>query len=319
MMPSLAQLQALHAQAGARPRALPAAPLAAVGRASQQPDLPALRQLLRLRVPDRATAAAGNVDRSLPGTEIAPGLRLLEARRPAAGIPTSIAGAFDRRRDIDASRVLFFDTETTGLAGGTGTRAFMLGVAAWQAQTLHIRQLLITTLAAESALLAEFARWLTPDTILVSYNGKSYDAPLLRTRYRLARRADPLAGLDHVDLLYPARRRYRGAFANCRLATMEREVLNILRADDLPGSEAPAAWKTYLHGGAATNLRRVLAHNQQDVATLAHLLLHLSAGAAMPVNSASDTRGATARRPTRAPPPHTPRTAAAAAYVNVRL
>ncbi|TAN08935.1 MAG: exonuclease [Rhodanobacteraceae bacterium] len=279
MTPTLAQLQALHAQAGARPRALPVPPLDAMGRSPRQPDVHTLRQWLRLRDPAPATPASGAVDRSLPGTEIAPGLRLIEARLPSPA-PSRIAGAFDRRDAIDTHRVLFFDTETTGLAGGTGTRAFLVAASAWNQQGLHIRQLLMTTLAAESALLGEFARWLAPDTILVSYNGKSYDAPLLRTRYRLARRADPLAGLAHVDLLYPTRRQYRGAFANCRLATIEREVLNIVRADDLPGSAAPAAWKTYLHGRASTSLKRVLAHNQQDVATLAQLLPHLSTHAA---------------------------------------
>lgn len=97
-------------------------------------------------------------------------------------------------------------------------------------------------------MLAEFVRWLTPDTLLASYNGKSYDAPLLRTRYQLARMPDPMAGLGHVDLLYPSRRRYCGIYENCRLATIERQVLKIVREDDLPGSEAPAAWLTYLEG-----------------------------------------------------------------------
>jgi len=85
---------------------------------------------------------------------------------------------------------------------------------------------------------------------------------------------DPTVGLEHIDLLYPARRRYRGVYENCRLATVERRVLNIVREDDLPGSEAPAAWLTYLRGGSAANLRRVAAHNHQDVVTLARLLLH---------------------------------------------
>jgi uncharacterized protein YprB with RNaseH-like and TPR domain len=177
---------------------------------------------------------------------------------------------------------LFFDTETTGLAGGTGTRAFMIGAADWHHDPVHgdglrIRQLLITTLAAETSMLRMFASWLGPDTVLSSYNGRCYDAPLLKTRYRLARLPDPIAALDHVDLLFPTRRRYRGTWENCRLATIERELLRIVREDDLPGSEAPAAWLSYLRGGATTNLRRVAAHNHQDVVTLALLLLRLHA------------------------------------------
>jgi len=94
--------------------------------------------------------------------------------------------------------------------------------------------------------------------------------------YRLARMANPLAGLAHVDLLYPTRRRYRGVFENCRLATIERQVLRIVREDDLPGSEAPAAWLSFLRGSSAHNLRRVLAHNRQDVVSLSLLFRHLS-------------------------------------------
>jgi uncharacterized protein YprB with RNaseH-like and TPR domain len=244
----------------------------------------ALRRLLGMR--ERRplpTAMRGPVDRVLPGDEIAPGLRLIESRipfaTPQALLPLAFAG---RDEHVDPRALLFFDTETTGLAGGTGTRAFMIGAADWHHDPLHgdglrIRQLLITTLAAEPAMLRTFASWLAPHTVLSSYNGRCYDAPLLKTRYRLARMGDPIGGLDHVDLLFPTRRRYRGTWENCRLATIERELLRIVREDDLPGSEAPTAWLSYLRGGAATNLRRVAAHNHQDVATLARLLLRLQA------------------------------------------
>ena len=191
-------------------------------------------------------------------------------------VPPAFCGAFDRKDALDPSRMLFFDTETTGLAGGTGTRAFMIGAADWHGGALRIRQLTITTIAAEAAMLDAFRAWLQPDTLLVSYNGKCYDAPLLATRYRLARQGNPLAGLEHVDLLYPTRRRYRGVYENCRLATIERQVLRIVREDDLPGSEAPAAWLSFLRGGSAQTLRRVLAHNHQDVVSLSRLLRHMS-------------------------------------------
>ena len=126
-------------------------------------------------------------------------------------------------------------------------------------------------------MLEAFAGWLSPGTVLVSYNGRSYDAPLLKARYRLARLPCPLAPLPHLDLLHPVRRRYRGRWENCRLATIERRVLQVLREDDLPGSEAPRAWRDYLQGGSATDLRRVLAHNHTDVRTLPQLLAHLAA------------------------------------------
>ena len=212
----------------------------------------------------------------MPGTEIAPGLSFAEEWLPKSDLPDVFDGAFDRGAPVLSSDLLFFDTETTGLAGGTGTRAFMIGAADWSAGGLRVRQLTIANMSAETRMLETFASWIDPTTVLCSYNGKSYDSPLLATRYRLARRANALADLRHIDLLYPTRRRYRGVFENCRMATIEREVLNILRQDDLPGSEAPAAWLTYLRGGSANLLRRVLAHNRQDVITLAELFRHLA-------------------------------------------
>jgi uncharacterized protein YprB with RNaseH-like and TPR domain len=215
-------------------------------------------------------------DRDVPGVEIARGLHYTEAFLPAPDIPPEIDGTFARRESLATSNMLFFDTETTGLAGGVGTRAFMIGAAHWADGQLHIRQLLITSTGAEPAMLETFASWLRPGTQLVSYNGRSYDAPLLAGRFRLARMGTPLAGIDHLDLLHPTRRRYKGRWENCRLATIERNALSIVREDDLPGSEAPAAWLNYLRGGSASKLRGVARHNHQDVVTLAQLLLHLS-------------------------------------------
>ena len=263
---------------------------------SPRPDIEALRRLIasRERKPSSSTPTPSAspqfspansrhpIDRSLPGEEIAPGLYLLQAHLPLAAPPEALPLAFAKRPDdsVDPRRLLFFDTETTGLAGGTGTRAFMIGAADWhhdpqQGDGLRIRQLMISTLSAEPAMLRAFAQWIAPDTVLSSYNGRCYDAPLLNTRYRLARIANPLSGLDHVDLLFPTRRMYRGVWENCRLATIERELLRIVREDDLPGSQAPAAWLHYLRGGSSSLLRRVVAHNHQDVVTLAQLMLRL--------------------------------------------
>jgi uncharacterized protein len=221
---------------------------------------------------------ASSSDRMVPGVEIAPGLFLTEALldwgRPSPLIDT----AFARWEEpVAHHRLLHFDTETTGLAGGTGTRAWMIGAADWLVDgRFRLRQLTTTTMGAEAAMLRTFAQWLQPDTVLVSYNGKCYDSPLLKTRYRLARLPDPLSGLGHLDLLHPVRRHWKGVWENCRLATAERELLGVVREDDLPGSEAPAAWLTYLRGGSAVNLRRVLAHNTQDLKSLAGVLLHLA-------------------------------------------
>ncbi len=263
-------------------------------RGLQPQDVGALRRLLatRERRPTPVGTGTGTgvrpvrrgtaLDRSLPGEEIAPGLWKTEAFLPQPIPRAALPLAFAKRPDeaVDPRALLFFDTETTGLAGGTGTRAFMVGAADWHVATdgregLRVRQLTLATLAAETAMLREFAAWLGPRTVLSSYNGRCYDAPLLKTRYRLARLVEPLSALDHVDLLFPSRRHWRGRWENCRLATIERQVLGIVREDDLPGSEAPAAWLGFLRGGSAVDVRRVAAHNHQDVVTLARLFLRL--------------------------------------------
>lgn len=267
------RLRRLRTQSGL---SVPAAPTAAPKFTLPSDVLRLIQGRSRLQ---RADSRALSTDRFVPGEEIASGLFLTEAVVDWLPPPPVLDTAFARWGEVVASgRLLHFDTETTGLAGGTGTRAFMIGAAHWEPDgRFRMRQLTITTMAAETAMLRTFAGWLREDTVLVSYNGKSYDAPLLATRYRLARLPNPLLGLGHLDLLHPVRRRWKGAWENCRLATAERQLLGVVRDDDLPGSEAPAAWLTYLRGGPATNLRRVAHHNAQDLRSLAGVLLHVAA------------------------------------------
>lgn len=232
--------------------------------------LDSLRQLLRWRERDRGVSLAPPA-----GEEIAAGVRYVEHVFTYAASPSFNAPKLDVA--VDRRRLLCFDTETTGLAGGVGTRAFMIGVAAWQDDRLTVRQVYLTRIAGEAAMLRTFVNWLHTDTILVSYNGKSYDSPLLKGRLRLNRIDHPLAELPHFDWLHPTRRVYRGSLPNCRLSTVERDVLRIVREDDLPGSEAPAAWLAYLRGQSTRGLARVLEHNRQDVITLMRLGDHLAA------------------------------------------
>ncbi|HEY4529419.1 MAG TPA: ribonuclease H-like domain-containing protein [Luteimonas sp.] len=260
---------AVDADAAAPDRAPASVP--ARGTPSREATIAQLRTLLKIRAP-ALQAAPRSIDRTLAGDEISPGLRYHEEWVPWTPGEDELPLAGIGQEPVRRADVLAFDTETTGLAGGTGTRAFMIGAADWRDGGLRIRQLCITRLAAEDAMLDAFARWLRPETVLLSYNGKSYDRPLLSTRYRLARMADPLPALRHVDLLHPMRRRYRTVWANCRLATAERELLGVLREDDLPGSEAPGAWLAYLRGGSASKLRRVGLHNAQDLRSLCGLL-----------------------------------------------
>ncbi|AHE97062.1 hypothetical protein THITH_00825 [Thioalkalivibrio paradoxus ARh 1] len=163
--------------------------------------------------------------------------------------------------------MLGIDTETTGLAGGTGTAAFMVGIAEPGLDGVRLRQWLLTAFAGEAAMLAELDAALAGAGLLVSYNGKTFDLPLLRDRRRL-QRAPAFPEPPHLDLLHPTRRLFRGVWPDCRLVTAEQRLLGLFREDDLPGSEAPRAWRDYLAGGTPDDLGRVLRHNALDVLSL---------------------------------------------------
>lgn len=159
------------------------------------------------------------------------------------------------------------DTETTGLSGGTGTTAFMIGIAQAEPEHVRVRQWLLTGFAGEAAMLGALAEVLTGVDLMVSYNGKTFDLPLLRDRRRL-QRGPALPEPPHLDLLHPTRRLFRNAWPDCRLGTAEQRLLGLTRKDDLPGSEAPRAWRDYLAGGPSHDLQRVLRHNALDVLSL---------------------------------------------------
>lgn len=165
-------------------------------------------------------------------------------------------------------RLLFLDTETSGLAGGAGTFVFLLGLARVEAGVLVTRQFLATRFAAEAGLLESLAHAVAGAGCLVTFNGKSFDVPLLRTRYALARRTDPFAGKAHCDLLHATRRLLREGWPDCRLRTTEIHALGFDRIDDLPGAEVPAAWQRWLTHADAAAVPRILEHNRDDLVSL---------------------------------------------------
>ncbi len=174
--------------------------------------------------------------------------------------------------EIDPRRLVFLDTETTGLSGGSGTAVFMLGLARLEADALVVRQLTMTAFSGEAALLETGEEWLKDAQGIVSFNGKSFDLPLLVTRNRMHGRRTPYDHLFHLDLLHSTRRAFASRWDDCRLQTAERRLLNFHRSNDLPGSEAPAAWLRYLHSGNSDDLLRVVDHNIWDLVSLASLL-----------------------------------------------
>ena len=166
---------------------------------------------------------------------------------------------------------LFFDTETTGL-GGAGAIAFLLGMAWFDAeQRLHIEQLLLRSPSDEPAMLDVLTERLATTELLVSYNGKAFDWPLLKGRYVMNRRQIP-RDLPHLDLLHIGRRLHRARLGACRLKTLESEVLGFERGVDVDGGDVPARYAHFLRTGDEQALREVVDHNAWDVVSMAALV-----------------------------------------------
>lgn len=173
--------------------------------------------------------------------------------------------------DAPPVRWAFLDTETTGLAGGTGTYAFLIGVGVWQDGGFHIHQFFMRDFCEESDVLDQLAKLLGSYDVLVTYNGKTFDAPLLETRYRMTRRAVPHEEMGHLDLLHSARRLWKLRLQSCRLVELESSVLGYTRVGDVPGDEIPLRYFNYLRTGRTAALQPVLYHNRMDILTLACL------------------------------------------------
>ncbi len=184
---------------------------------------------------------------------------------------------------LDPRRLVFLDTETTGLSGGTGTYAFLVGLAWLEPDGLCLEQLLMREHAEEAALLEYLARRLEGCGGVVSYNGKTFDIPLLQTRFVMKRLRLDLEGLPHLDLLHPSRRLWSTGLPDCRLETMERHVLLAPRTADLPGREIPETYFRYLRTGDGHGLARVVEHNQRDLLALMGLTALLAQALEVPL------------------------------------
>ena len=190
---------------------------------------------------------------------------------PLAACPHGMA-ALGNGAAPEAGRLCFFDIETTGLSGGTGTYIVLAGLGSFEAHGFRMRQYFLADIGAERAMLgllaADFARF---DGV-VTYNGRAFDLPIVEGRMAMARLPFDRERLAHIDLLHVVRRLYKHRMPGCRLAEAERRLLRIERPDDVPGWLIPSLYMDYVRAGRAAPLRGVFRHNAEDVLSLAGVL-----------------------------------------------
>jgi uncharacterized protein YprB with RNaseH-like and TPR domain len=209
------------------------------------------------------------------GTDYRHGAQSLPLTSPLDSIA---AWARDPRlASFPLSSFLFLDTETSGMAGGTGTYAFLVGVGRFQGETFQLAQFFMRDPAEEPAMLEALLEFLAPARALVTFNGKAFDAPLLNTRYTLHAIPSPIKDLSHLDLLPLARRLWRDRLTSRTLKNLEVEILDAPRStEEVPGYEVPWLYFDYLRTGDAAPLKGVFYHNAMDVVAMAALLSHIA-------------------------------------------
>jgi uncharacterized protein YprB with RNaseH-like and TPR domain len=174
------------------------------------------------------------------------------------------------------SRIVFIDLETTGLSGGAGTLAFLVGCGYFDLGAFQVRQFLLTSHSGERALLAAVAEFFDGADLIVTYNGKTFDVPVMETRWSFHRMEMPSiggpAGVAHFDMLHPARRLWKRGVddeGGCRLSTLERRLFDVQRIGDVPGMDVPSRFFRFVRSGDPRPLEAVLEHNRIDLVSLA--------------------------------------------------
>jgi uncharacterized protein YprB with RNaseH-like and TPR domain len=178
--------------------------------------------------------------------------------------------------DAGLGRAVFIDLETTGLSGGAGTVAFLVGCGYFDLGAFQVRQFLLTSYSGERALLEAVSQFFDDADLIVTYNGKTFDVPVMETRWSFHRMEGPLQGVPHFDTLHAARRLWRAraeedeaSDGGCRLSTLERALFDVRRIGDVPGVEIPSRFFRFLRSGDPRPLEPVLEHNRLDLVSLA--------------------------------------------------
>jgi uncharacterized protein YprB with RNaseH-like and TPR domain len=188
-------------------------------------------------------------------------------------IPGQILGFLSRDSafaDLDLSSAVFLDLETTGLAGGTGTLPFLVGLAYYRDERFKVTQFFLSEMAEEDRLIRELAQFVREMGFksIVTYNGKAFDMPLVETRFAMHRTPCPLRGLPHLDFLFSARSLWKHKHDSCRLFNLAQQIVQAERSEDIPGAEIPLRYFQYIRNGDFSLIDPILYHNQEDLLSL---------------------------------------------------
>ena len=189
---------------------------------------------------------------------------------------------------IPLESLAFLDTETTGLSGGTGTFAFMIGVGRFESDSFHLAQFFMRDPSEEIAQLYALEQFLAPCQALVTFNGKAFDVPLLNTRFTINGWPTPMPGLKQIDLLHLARKLWRYRLPSRTLGNLEVQILGTSRTEeDIPGWMIPQIYLEYLHSGDPSLVKNIFYHNAMDILSLTSLFNHISDLLTNPLDSST--------------------------------
>ena len=183
---------------------------------------------------------------------------------------------------VEPEDILFLDTETTGLSGGVGTVAFEIGVGYFTHSGFAVEQFLMHDYPEEPDMLNALNALMKRFPIICTFNGRTFDIPLLRSRFLMNRVPHPNIPEVHADVLHPARRLWKLRLKRCNLGHLEEELLHVVREDDLPGALVPQTYFQYLKDGDFAPIERILEHNKQDIVSLAQLFYFMCQQASAP-------------------------------------